>query len=232
MESVVINKRNTRMVAHRGLSRINVENTVEAFEDACSRTHYGIECDVHVTADGEYIIFHDDETGRLCDKNLKVEQSTLGELRALKFNGGDVTMPTLDALLDILAKSGKHAFIELKNAMSSTDVRNIVNACNAKYELSNITFISFDFDNLLKVRAVRPEQSVMFLCCAIDDETVRRLVEHNIGIDVEWKCLDEGAVRRLHALGISINCWTCDDKAAAERLAAWGVDHITTDILE
>lgn len=232
METVAVNKKSARMVAHRGLSLLNVENTAQAFEDACARSHYGVECDVHVTADGKYVIFHDDETGRMCDKNITVEKSDFAELRELRFKAGDFNMPTLAELLSIVSESGKHAFIELKNPMDASDVRRIVSECKAAYDLNKITFISFDFNNLVKVRAAEPKQDVMYLCCDIGEDTVRRIREHGFGLDVEWKCLDEDAVKRLHADGISVNCWTCDDKAAAERLAEWGVDYITTDILE
>ena len=44
--------------------------------------------------------------------------------------------------------------------------------------------------------------------------------------------LTEENVKKLHENGIVINCWTCDDPAAAEKLAAWGVDMITSNILQ
>jgi len=39
-------------------------------------------------------------------------------------------------------------------------------------------------------------------------------------------------VDAFHAAGIKINCWTVDSVADAERLADWGVDYITSNILE
>ena len=39
-------------------------------------------------------------------------------------------------------------------------------------------------------------------------------------------------IDRLHAAGIKVNCWTVDDPADGERLAEWGVDYITSNILE
>ena len=53
-----------RNYAHRGLHRIDKstpENSVPAFEHA-ARIGYGIELDVHITADGELVVFHDDDT--------------------------------------------------------------------------------------------------------------------------------------------------------------------------
>lgn len=39
-------------------------------------------------------------------------------------------------------------------------------------------------------------------------------------------------VEELHREGILVNCWTCDDREEAERLVGWGVDFITTNLLE
>lgn len=48
----IADKKNAKMVAHRGLSGIERENTLLAFVAAGNRSYWGIECDVHVTKDG------------------------------------------------------------------------------------------------------------------------------------------------------------------------------------
>ena len=60
--TIKISKKNVKMIAHRGLSGIECENTNEAFIAAGNRSYYGIETDVHVTKDGKYIIIHDKDT--------------------------------------------------------------------------------------------------------------------------------------------------------------------------
>ena len=54
------NKGNVRMVAHRGVSGLEKENTNAAFVAAGNRSYYGIETDVHLTADNRFILIHDD----------------------------------------------------------------------------------------------------------------------------------------------------------------------------
>ena len=82
MDTIKIeHKGNTKMVAHRGLSGIESENTNAAFVAAGNRSYHGIECDVHITADGKFPIIHDDDTSRVSDVNLSVENSTLAELK-------------------------------------------------------------------------------------------------------------------------------------------------------
>ena len=60
---------NIRMIAHRGVSGLERENTNAAFVAAGNRSYYGIETDVHRTKDGHYVIFHDDNMLRLTGIN-------------------------------------------------------------------------------------------------------------------------------------------------------------------
>lgn len=80
MDTVKINKNNTALIAHRGLSGIECENTAAAFVAAGNRSYFGIETDVHKTADGKFIIIHDDNTGRVCAEDLSVENSNYDDL--------------------------------------------------------------------------------------------------------------------------------------------------------
>ena len=64
-QTISVNKNEVLMIAHRGLSGLERENTCAAFVAAGNRSYFGIETDIHRTADGEYVVFHDDTTERL-----------------------------------------------------------------------------------------------------------------------------------------------------------------------
>lgn len=85
MDTVKINHGNTKMIAHRGLSGIEQENTNAAFVAAGNRSYYGIETDVHRTADGQYVIIHDDTTARVTNGawNVNVEQVPYRDIQAI-----------------------------------------------------------------------------------------------------------------------------------------------------
>ena len=74
--TIQFNKGNVLMVAHRGVSGLEKENTNAAFVAAGNRSYYGVETDVHKTADGQFIIIHDHTTKRVGVDNLNVEEST------------------------------------------------------------------------------------------------------------------------------------------------------------
>ena len=76
MNTIKLNHKNVLMVAHRGVSGLEPENSIPAFIAAGNRSYYGVETDVHVTGDGKFVVIHDDHTGRVAGDNLCVEQSS------------------------------------------------------------------------------------------------------------------------------------------------------------
>ena len=111
---------NTKMIAHRGISGLYVENTISAFKAAGKETYYGIESDTHVTKDGKFIIFHDDTTRRLAKINLDIENTDYRTLRLLpiKFH----RMPSLEEYIKCCKRYCKVAVLELKNPMKKYDI--------------------------------------------------------------------------------------------------------------
>ena len=117
-----------RNFAHRGLHRIDKstpENSIPAFEHA-SRLGYGIELDVRITADDELVVFHDDDTGRVCGEAGRVEDMTLAELRRLRLCGTENTSPTLAEALR--AANGSALIVELKRGGRNAEL------CRRVYE--------------------------------------------------------------------------------------------------
>ncbi len=85
--------------AHRGLHGPGVpENSLAAF-DAAAAIGAGIECDLRLTADHVPIVFHDRDTQRLCGDALVCSQSHWDQLRTLRLDNTDQTIPSLADLL-------------------------------------------------------------------------------------------------------------------------------------
>ena len=117
-----------RNYAHRGLHRIDKstpENSVAAFEHA-ARIGYGCELDVHLTADGQLAVFHDDDTKRVCGVPGRVEDMTMAELKQLRLAGTEYTIPTLAEALE--AAHGCPLIVELKRGGRNAEL------CRKVYE--------------------------------------------------------------------------------------------------
>ena len=98
--------------------------------------------------------------------------------------------------------------------------------------LSNVIFISFDFENMLTIRRLLPKQRAQYLTVKYSEELVEQLVNERLDLDILHEVLTKENIEYMHSRGIVINCWTVDDPARGEELASWGVDFITSNILE
>ncbi|MBO5726937.1 MAG: hypothetical protein J6S00_07750, partial [Clostridia bacterium] len=168
-----------------------------------------------------------------------VETSTLAELQSvvLFYKDGtksrnDLRVSVLENYISICKRYENHFVLELKSDFTEDEISKIVDIINGLGYLDNVTFIAFNYQNLVKVRAIYPAASAQFLFMEITDEIIERLTADKIDVDVQYKALSKEMIDKLHSLGIKVNCWTVDDKETAEQLCEWGVDYITSNILE
>jgi glycerophosphoryl diester phosphodiesterase len=233
------NKGNVKMIAHRGVSGLELENTCPAFVAAGVKSYYGIETDVHVTKDGKYIVIHDDDTLRVTGVNFPVEQTDFATLRALtmkdtdgKTERKDLFLPTLEEYISICKKYDKVSVLELKCAMEEKHVVGIANVIKEMGWLEKTIFISFEGLNLVYLKKHFPSVSAQFLTCDATEENLRFMIDNDLDADLCGYCVSKEYVDKLHAAGKKVNCWTIDKLEHAEYMQACGVDFITSNILE
>lgn len=250
MNTIKINKGSTRMIAHRGLSGLETENSIQAFIAAGNRSYYGVETDVHVTKDGKFVVIHDDNTGRVAYDDVRVEASTYELVRKIRLKslcpaGGkdeegaweagdrqDLVIPNLAEYIRTCKKYEKRCILELKNEFRPEDVERLAEEIRGMDYLEEVTFISFSLNNMVCLRKLLPAQELYYLAGAYDEKVHDALKKHGLHLDIYYRALTKEIVEKLHDDGILINCWTCDNKEEGERLAEWGVDYITSNILE
>lgn len=239
MNTIKFKNISTKIVAHRGLSGIETENTNAAFVAAGNRSYYGIETDIHRTADGRFVVCHDDDLKRIAGENIPVETTTLADLQSVVLFDKDGTkgredlrVSVLENYVSICKKYGKHCVLELKSDFTDEEILGILDIIEGFDYLENVTFISFVYSNVEKIRKFRPNQSVQFLFYKFTDEIIAKVIENCIDVDVNYTQLTKELVDMLHENGLVVNCWTVDDPEKAEILSAWGVDYITSNILE
>lgn len=102
--------------AHRGLHDAlnNIpENSLPAFEAAITQG-FGIELDVHLSADGIPMVFHDEEIGRMTGVEGEIKEYTCAELKQMPLIPGDFSIPTLKEALELI-KGQTPILVEIKN---------------------------------------------------------------------------------------------------------------------
>jgi len=239
MDTIKFDKKQVKMVAHRGVSGLEMENTNAAFVAAGNRSYFGIETDVHVTKDKQIVVVHDDNLKRVAGVDLVVEESNLADILAAalydKAEGQyrtDLHTPVLADYIKICKKYGKTAVLELKNRMEPDDIAAIAEQIRQLDYLDGVIFISFAWENLIDLRKIVPGQKAQFLTTRSDMELVQELTEQKLDLDIYYKSLTKQMLDACHENGLEVNCWTVDCAKEAEKLAVWGVDYITSNILE
>jgi glycerophosphoryl diester phosphodiesterase len=147
-----------RPIAHRGLhdqAKGIIENTASAFAAAIAG-HYAIECDVQISADGEAVVFHDEDVSRLTESNGLVRAQTSQELQKITIKNTSDKIQTLAALLDQV-DGAVPLVIELKSHWDG----DIALALRALEVLENYKghycLMSFDQDLVAAVAEYAPE---------------------------------------------------------------------------
>jgi len=243
-------KKNTLMVAHRGVCGLEPENSIPAFVAAGNRSYYGIETDVHVTRDGKFVAIHDELTGRVAGDDLNVEESSYEMVRKVVLNDfcmmeektgkkignlrgrDDLLIPRLCDYINICKKYEKVAVLEVKNTMEPAVLARMVDEIKELDYLENVIFISFSLDNMIELRRLLPNQKLQYLTSTFNDEIHEALKKYKLDWDTWFPVLTKEIIDMLHADGIEINTWTVDDPEVAKKLIDWGIDYITSDILE
>lgn len=121
-------------ISHRGETALAPENSVAAVKLALEGKYDGVEIDVRVTSDGEFVLSHDDTLKRMCDVDEKISNMTLQEVCSCKLKNGIVNsnysneyVPTLVEVLDILQNHPKKTmYIEMKDEINEEQTEKLL----------------------------------------------------------------------------------------------------------
>lgn len=227
-----------QLIAHRGASAYELENTLEAFELARAQQADGIEFDVQRTRDGELVVFHDEDLKRLANRSERIEASTWDTLRNvwLVEDHRNRRVPRLDAVLDSFANWSGTLHLELKcerhNWHMNTDT--LGHHLKRRGHNDNIVVSSF-YPQALALFRVRTQNKVR--TAQLFEATPTGLTIAKIAARLGHYALHPQAVmvtpRRMHAWrNQRVNAWTVDDPNIAKLLVQLGASGlITNDIL-
>ena len=224
------------IIAHRGISFDLPENSLSAFNASWAVGVDGIEGDFHLTRDGSIVCIHDDNTSRVCNKNLVICNSTLPELKELNLQceGKDhlnLKIPTLTEVLKTVP-SGKKIFIEIKCGVEILSPL-IKELSRSKINSNQVVIISFDRQVVKELKEMAPEYKALLLYSYEEGREVSSLINEmfdikadGIGTDNE---LSKEFVEKVIISGLEYHSWTIDNADTANQLISWGSNSITTN---
>ena len=230
----LLSKEKIKVVAHRGYWKTegSAQNSIASIHKAAPiKGIYGIEFDVHFTADNVPIVFHNTEVD-----GMKVQFVNYDDLKNITLANGE-KIPTLYEFLDEAVQYENLKLIfELK--FHATPERNTECAAMAvdiinKYNLTSRTeYISFDLDACKELIRVSPNTPVSYLTSKLTPKALKELGFD--GLDYNFNALTENNqwIKEAQDLGLTVNVWTVNDPDKIRTAIGWGVDYITTDVPE
>ena len=112
-----------RPFAHRGVHNVYPENSIPAFQRAIDMG-LAIELDVHLSSDGQVVVFHDDNISRMTGANEYIKFLTYEQIKQYKLNDTDYIIPTLQDVFN-LVRGKVPILIEIK---TNNDMKKLVPA--------------------------------------------------------------------------------------------------------
>lgn len=244
------------IIAHRGASAYEPENTMPSFELAEDLNADYVELDIHLTKDGELIVMHDDDVKRTTEAVGKIKDFTLAELKELTANqekGGKVAVsgkdkeayeiPTLQEVVEEM-KGDLRFVIELKDTDQYPGIEEELVELMKESGLTGAdakgypkaVIHSFDKKALKQVHKIDPEIPVIQLIsfdegeeAELTEKELKDILTYASGINVSYESLTPPFVNTMHDEDLAVYAYTVNDPEAALRLKAMGVNGIHTD---
>lgn len=221
--------------AHRGGAEEFPENTLRAFRHAVGLGYTHVETDVHATADGVAVAFHDDSLDRVTDGRGVVGDLVWSEVRQALVAGTDPIL-RLDELLEELPDTRINI-----DPKSDAAVGPLVEVLRRTGAVERVCVCSFSDRRTGQVR----DRIGDSLCVGAGPRGVARLLAaaagmprresfdfHVAQVPVRAKGLTvvrPSVLAAAHRHNVAVHVWTIDEPTEMHRLLEMGVDGIMTD---
>lgn len=225
--------------AHRGLSSIVPENTLEAFREAAKYNYYALECDVHCTTDGKWVIIHDYMLQSMAKEKGDVKTWSYEDLKKVKFTNGanidkypDVGVCLVEEYIEICKEANIKPMIEVKDKRVDK-VKSLLDIIRAYDIEKDVILISFHASILREFKRLSPDMELWLLVHGIREEKLHECIENGFGVAFEAKraLKDLDAIQNIHNNNLTAACWTVDTPELLNTMLEHGVKYITTNAI-
>ncbi len=221
------------VVAHRAGGFAHVENSEAGVKYSISHGVQSAEIDVQVTKDGQIIVFHDRDLGRMAGSPIVVENSNYTDIVKAYQNASLTPPPLLVDLLDKYANDIEFN-IELKRYNSSTRLAEVLTALLVNYDQAMVVS-SLDADLLRAFIDLMGDEKpselryALIYAASVGESALERDVDMLMVSD-QW--LTAWRIIEIQQREQEVLVWTINNRPAMERLLLLGADGIITDELK
>jgi len=230
-------------MAHRGFSTEGLENSMAAFRAGVELGFRYLETDVHTTADGVLLLFHDETLDRVTDGKGRVAELQAEEVAEARINGRE-PIPTFDELVEQLPEARLNLDVKDWNSVRSTAAaierhqvhhRVLVTSFSDRRRRAVLRLLSRPVASSAGVASnalftllgpVLPRPAFRLLMARVLRDV------HALQVPVRYgriPVVTAGFIRRAHDLDLVVHVWTINEEEEMHRLLHLGVDGIVTD---
>lgn len=219
-----------KVFAHRGFRANAEENTIAAFKNAIELGVDGIELDVHLTTDDQWVVHHDNYLKNYRQK--PISQLSLDEAHSL----GNPDIPLLDGVLNLTDLPWLN--IELKVHKLIADPiaygRKLGEFLIAQNVLDRVNVSSFSYKGLLGVKSASKEIALSYLS-VLPSRKIWKKYHRKLdlySVNPHFLLVRSKHVTAVRDLGIQLHPWTVNSSRKIRKLLDMGVDAVITDVAD
>lgn len=230
----------TKIFAHRGLTKHYPENTIGAFDSAVRFGADGLELDVRLTKDCELVIMHDDTVNRMTDHSGYVRDLSLSEIKELavsskgKYSVQNERIPSLREIAERFSNQEVTLNIELK--LFAWDRKEFLEAIEpyvSLFDKGKLIFSSFDHVILKELQNLDTELNIAPISHGALINTEDYLQEHGFSaLHFKYTTRTIEEIANLKAKGYALRPYTINSPSVMNRFFKEHVDGIITDNVE
>ena len=220
-----------KLISHRGFSSEAPENTLPAYRLSKEKGYGYVETDVQFTKDQVAVCLHDKEInrtarlmdGRALNRRVRISDITYeqartydyGSWKSEKYKGTPIL--TFEQFIRTCDGLALHPYVELKAPAFDSDekFRRVADIIAANDMNEKVTFISFKYEYLEKMRALCPSARLGFLYDRRSRLDMKRLLklknpENEVFVDAEVSAFRR-ILRTCRENDVPLEVWTVDD---------------------
>lgn len=221
---------NTKIIAHRGYTAGNIENTLSGLVSAAKAGADLVEIDIQQTVDGEFVVYHDRTLRRLAGKNGVIANMTLRDLKTIPIydNGMTDKISSLDDFIEIAKALDVTLLIELKAHGSEREdlLPRLVEKLRYYKVLDTYYVQSANAQLMTQLKTITPNLRVGIVY-ALNIGATDELTVDFIALEESW--VNERLMTELKRQHKELFVWTLNKDRSLQEFIAKNVSGVITD---
>lgn len=217
-------------IGHRGAKGYEAENTLKSFQKAIDLHVDRIELDVHLSADNEIIVIHDETVDRVTNQTGVIRELSLPQIKRLRIDK-KYKIPTLSQVLNLINQKCE-VNIEIKSLEATKKVVSLIEKYieEKNWNYSQFIISSFDWNALRKVHFLN--QNIRIGVLTESDLPLAFSFAQSIhakSIHPYFHLLTAETTLEMQEAGFEVYPWTVNEFEDIKQMKSFNVNGIISD---